>query len=240
MLPILALIALASPLPAQEADALSEKLEKRVERLEKALDADNPADIVRTLKSTAKIDHPRVLEAVTFGLNSQIVGIQSASVEALRYQPNAEALTSLHKMFSRKKLLRENPLLVPQLLRATGHRADPSSLATLSAGGFRDDTDEVLRARIFAVGNLPGKDAVHALIMGMNSTPPRQRLLHMDEFRLALVKQTGADWGMDYERWTDWWSENQADVTLPNSDAPLPRYIQKDWEAYWGSTSVLP
>jgi hypothetical protein len=240
MLPILALLVLACPLSTPQADTLSEKKERQVEQLEAALAANKPTDIVRTLRSAAKIDHPRVREAIAISLNSKNVGIQSASLEALRFQPNAEALASLHKMFTRKKVLLENPPLVAQLLRATGHRADMSSLAPLSAGGFRQDSDDVLRARIFAIGNLQGRDAINALLVGMNSTPDRQRLLHMDEFRLALVKLTGADWGMDYEAWTDWWRENQGDVTLPKPDAPLPRYIERDWEAYWGSTSVLP
>ena len=120
MLPLLTLIVLSSPFSAQETGALDPKAEKRVERLEAAIAAKRPADIVQTLHAAARIDDERVSQAILISLNSPILGVQSASLEALRFQPNPESLETLHKLFERKKLLEDNPELHVQLF--AGHR----------------------------------------------------------------------------------------------------------------------
>jgi hypothetical protein len=238
MLPLLLLLPLCLPQAGSIQSTEQASATIALDQLEQALISQNSAEIVRLLRSTAGLQNARVVASAREALMHPDLGVRGAAMEVLRYADTPETLEMLHGAFAEGQLLESNELLYAHLIKATSHHANIGSVRYLVRGGFRNDTKTVLRARILGLGNVPSKSALIALMNGLAALNEEQRLLHMDEFRLALVRQTNVDWGMDAQAWLSWWEKNRTKPRSPK--AGLSAALKPEWNAYWKSSSLEP
>lgn len=231
MLPLLILLPLCLPSTQAAKTAQETSVEVTLDQLDQALIAQDSGEIIRLLGTVHGVGNGRITAAAGEALRHPDVGVRGAGVEALRHAESPQALELLHAFFGQRKTLQANAGLLAQLLQATAQHGQISSLTHLIRGGFTNDTDQVLRARILGLGNLHAKGSLDRLMKGLAQVSPDQRLLHMDEFRLALVRLSGKDWGMDSGAWLTWWEKAKPKHRTP--EAKLPAALQPEWDAYW-------
>jgi len=247
MLPILALLALWAPIPEAPASAILARQDAQelvLDQLEKALLGGDPERLIRALGRSARIRDLRVSRASTLALNNKNVRVRAAALEALRFNPHPRALPTLHFLFKNKSKGKRDftneDVLMPLLLRATGQHGDSSSLPLIAMGGFYDLPGPVVRARILALGHIRHKGSVTALMQAMENMGTTERMLHMDEFRLALTHLIDEDHGLSPGGWIRWWQKNKNKFRLRRADDKVTGALQLEWEAYWSQPAQLP
>ncbi len=187
---------------------------------------------LRAIQNAADVDDAEVVRFIGKGLTDKDVSVQSAAIEALRFNPNAKAFEELHAR-AKAKAAKEDLTVYASLLRALGQHGNPHAIDVLTENPWSAPDAQVIQARIYGLGMIRTKEGLKALtdlmeIAGVNKIEP-----FMKDFRVALWALTGADQGASRDLWLRWYRENKSSVKI-SPDAPTePPELARRWSNYW-------
>ncbi|MFT7486718.1 MAG: hypothetical protein ACI9F9_002574 [Candidatus Paceibacteria bacterium] len=243
MIAVLATLALFMPIPRAVMPGppvRQQSQELVLKELEKAVKGEDSKKLVRALSASARVTDLRVTQASMVAITDSNRGVRAAALDTLRFNKHPKALEALHTLLEKPAGLRVQPEIFALLIQATASHGSIESLPLITKGGFIDDPAPVLRARILGMGKIHEKASVEALMIAMQDLPAGQRLLHMDEFRLALAQLTGVDHGLNSRSWVQWWLKTGPGVALRDQEMPLPGPLKSEWDDFWETPTEIP
>lgn len=204
-----------------------------------ALKGKDDAVIVATLETVGLVPSKLVTKEIAKGLKSKSQDVVLAALLALRYNTDPSALDALLKAKSYKDLLK-NTKTAEAYAYALGQKADKKCLKILTDGliGTSQLANEVLKAKVSALGRIRHKDAVEAIIDFTKTTVAGGRARGglrnmMKEAERSLVLLTGADVGSKTSDWQEWWYDSKGSFKMSQDEWPLDARTQRQWDTLW-------
>ncbi|HTE06742.1 MAG TPA: HEAT repeat domain-containing protein [Planctomycetota bacterium] len=242
LLVVVAPLALGAPASAQANDPripggpTPDQVKATVDEVRAAERSSKVDERVAVIGRAGSVEDPDVVRALEDGLYDKDAGVQLATIAAFSRMQTPEALVALHGLARTRRMVRDG-LPLAALYRAIGRHGDRSSVEVLLAGVPGVTDPEVVRARIYALGNIRAREAVQALVSDLDlGTPPAgQELPLMEDVRVALARLTGTDQSADRKHWQDWWDRAKGDFQISPVPPALPPELQGKWDAFWGS-----
>ena len=251
ILALLLAVAPITPLSFQEpepVDADSEQPEVVVEEISPeeaaaamrdAIKSKDDAVLVATLETVGLIPSKLVTKEVAKALKLKSEDVVLAALMALRHNPDKTALDALLKAKSYKDLIK-NAKTAEAYAYALGQKADKKCLKILTDDlvGTSQLANEVLKAKVSALGRIRHKDAVEAIIDFTKTTRFGGRARGgirkmMTEAERSLVVLTGADLGNATDDWQKWWYDSKSSFKMSQQEWPLDGRAQRQWDTLW-------
>lgn len=220
---------------AQDPGPSAERVKEAVAALEKAFDKGEAADRVAALQAGAQVVDAAVIEWIEKGLKDREADVKKAAIESLRYMSHPDALSALHKSYKRDKKLLADEELGPALLKAIGQHGSESSIEILADNPFSPRNHKAIQARILGLGNIRSNESVEELMAVMVKIGRHKAQPFMGEFRLALMRLTGADNGKSVDLWTEWWNDAKKKLEVSKEPPLLAKNDQRKWDYFWGN-----
>ncbi len=246
-------IALLSPLfalpqdpesepPAEQAEIEVEEEvspEKAAATIKEVLKSKDYVAIASTIEEMGMIEGKAVVKAVAAGLKSKDKLVKTAAIRALRYNPDAGAVSELLKRKKDKSII-DDPELAVEYYYALGQAGDRKAIDVIADDLFSGAKgDKVARARIAALGHIRHKDSVDELMGYMVSSGGRRGgggPRYQQDVRLALIILTGEDYGTSSTDWLKWWGDNKSKLKISPEEWPLPNNkMQRQWRLMWAT-----
>lgn len=187
---------------------------------------------LRAIESARDIDDDEVVRAVARGLGDKDLTVQSAAIEALRFNPNGRAFDELLAR-AKVKSAKDDLTVYAALLRAVGQHGDPKSIDVLTENLWAAPDAQVIQAKILGLGKIRTKESLKELVDLMQVAGQNKIEPFMTHFRLALWSLSGADQGQSRELWLTWYRENKANLKIAPEPATEPAQLARRWESYW-------
>jgi HEAT repeat protein len=187
-----------------------------------------------------RVPDREVVALLARGLRDDESRVRRAALEALRWTPHSDALRALHRVQKRDTELRSDEQLGPALYRAIGQHADPASIDLLEERIYSETNRAIVRARLWAIGNIRDREALESLIALLRAAKPETVKKYVRDLRVALIQLTGVDQGEVPARWLDWWSDHRRDFEMAEEPPLMPIDLQRRWDSFWGIRRVLP
>jgi hypothetical protein len=219
----------------QDREPSEEQVKAAVAALEEAFGKGKSPERIAALQAGAQVLDAAVIEWIGKGLKDRDAEVQKASIESLRSMPHPDALAALHKSYKRDKKLLAHEELGPALLRAIGQHGSESSIEVLADNPFSPRNHKAIQARILGLGNIRSNESVEELMGLMVKVGRHKAQPYMGEFRLALMRLTGADNGKSVDLWTEWWNDAKKHLEVSKEPPLLPKGEQRQWDHYWGN-----
>ncbi|HEX5010755.1 MAG TPA: hypothetical protein VFY71_10155 [Planctomycetota bacterium] len=209
--------------------------------LEKGLAAAENGARIAALREAAAVDHDEVAKVAAKALIEKDEGVRIAAAETLGGMSCKESLTALHRGVEKKQNI-EDSKVAAALFKAIGRHADVSSVPVLGADPFKNLDADVVRARIYSLGNIRSRKAVDELmkLMLLGNPTPGQDSPYMPVVRVALVRLTGTDQTTNKDLWQAWWRENKDKFEVAAEPAAMPVDLQTQWDEFWGVRTAQP
>jgi HEAT repeat protein len=244
LIALVSLVMLSTPLLAQErapakpAGPTAEEAKAAAAEVKAALRGADPAERVAAIERAATVDHVEVVKEMAGGLRDKDEAVRLATIRAFGRMQDGEALLELHRLAktSLKKLEKDSKVHAA-VYRAIGQHGDKSSVDILATDVQGNLDADVVRARIYALGNIRTKESVEELFKGMNlgNPLPGEDSPFMPDVRVALARLTGTDQTTNKSMWQEWWNKNRKEFKVSPTPPELPRELQQRWDDYWGS-----
>jgi hypothetical protein len=221
--------------PAQDADEgpTPAEIETAVAEVRVALADEDPAVRAEVL-TRQRVAAREVIDLVARGLDDRVGEVRQAALESLRWTEHERAVEVLLRTARRDKKLRRHETLGPLLYKAIGQHGDPSSIDVLEDKLLADPVEANVRTRLLALGRVRDPESIGVLLDVARSARPEILTRHRDELRTALMMLTGVDRGLVFERWHEWWRENEKGFEMAEEPPVLRRDEQRRWEDFWG------
>lgn len=218
----------------EEKELDPKEVEAIVEALKEAFKSGSEiTDRLDAIEAALMYPHEDVAKAVAKGIKDKEPEVVMASILGLARLKHPAALKELVSAYKRERSIKKDDKLFAATLKAIGSYGDPDQVTLLSDDLFENTNKEVIRARIFGLGNTRCKEAVEELISIMSSSAPKYINPHMTELNLALFVLTGTDEGKSRDRWFSWWNENKRTLKISKEVGKLGKQDQAKWEQYW-------
>jgi HEAT repeat protein len=239
----LALLACSAPVLAQEGAGpraggpTPEQVKAAVDGCKAALKSDQPAARAAGIEAAAAVEHEDVAREIAGGLRDRDEAVQLAAMKVLGRMQVPEALHQLHRLAkSDLKKLEKKSRVQAALYRAIGQHGDKSSVEILADDIPGNLDAEVVRARIYGLGNIRAKESIEELLKGMNlgNPLPGEDSPFMPDVRVALARLTGTDQTTNKTMWQEWWNKNKSGFKIAPTPPEMSRELQQAWDDYWG------
>ena len=224
------------PAAKPEAPAVTpEQIAAAVKSLKDGLASTDVAVKVAALKAAAAMDQDEVAKLAGGALGERDIKVRVAAAETLGAMTCKESLNALHRVMGKSDNIKDSPFAAA-CFKAIGRHGDKSSIAVLANDPFKNTDADVIRARIYGLGNIRSAESVEALMKAMNlaNPPPGQDSPFMPTFRVALTRLTGTDQTTNKDLWQKWWRDNQKAFRIADPPAPMPADVTALWNDYWG------
>jgi hypothetical protein len=234
---VVALWALLFSSQGTPAAAPDEKaVQASLDQLDEALRSQDAKRIQAALEGAQALPHPALVKKIERGLDDERLEVRLATIQALRWQTHADALTVLHRIFRQRRFVKDAQISA-SLLRAIGQHADPSSIPLLAQEPFEPNDRFCVQARLFGLARLRTPEALEGVftILGATTSNGERRIkLWMEDARVALMFLTGVDRGNAPELWEEWWRKNRRAFQIASEPPKLPKELRESWERFWG------
>lgn len=217
------------PTPAEAAQAIAEALQDKDAALAEGV-----------LRKYGRIADPLVVKEIGAGLKHAEVPVRLAAVEALRFNPHADATELLLKQKSNKKLL-EDAVTGEAFALALGQKRDKRAIPLLKDGltATGSTNNKVMSAKLFALGRIRDKESCEVLMDFLNSAALKTELF-MGEVRTSMTVLTGVDVGKSRKDWLDWWRDHKAKFKIVAEEPPLPEGLAgMSWKRRWATPEEI-
>lgn len=216
-----------------------EEVAAAVETLDEAFDSKEADKVAAALTAFGRMNAAEIVAWDAKGLRHDEKAVKTAALEALRFNPHADALELLHKTLQRDKPLEKDDALRALLVKAICQHGDASSLKVLAKNPLERDQREgagreVLRARILGLAMIRERESAAQLVKLLQSLSLREREPFLEDFRTALYLLSGVDKGTNVDAWQAWWNDNKKDLVVAKEPPKLPEEKQLAWNRYWG------
>ena len=190
---------------------------------------------VNALREAGAVDHDEVARVAGGALTEKDESVRIAAAQALGGMTCKESLIALHRGAEKEKNVKDSKVAAA-LFKAIGQHADPSSISVIVNEPLKNMDADVVRARVFALGNIRSKKSVEELmqLMLLGNPTPGQDSAYMPTFRVALARLTGTDQTTNKDLWQTWWRENKARFEVAAEPGEMPAELQTVWNEYWG------
>jgi hypothetical protein len=216
------------------ASAEAARAKLAVAELDKALKSSSKDQKLKAIQEHGGVSDPDVARLLGKGARDKEPDIQGASIQALRWLGQPEALKELHAVVRSEKALRKDAIAYAKLLQAIGQYGDASSIALLADDFGSVPEYVVVQARILGLGRIRSVAAVETLMDLMKAAGAQRMQNLMPDFRLALVRLTGVDKGQSQLLWQEWWNAERVKLRIEPNAPELVRELQAKWDDYWG------
>jgi hypothetical protein len=228
-----------APQPPQNPPPSPEAVRTAVDRLEEAFTKGKSPERISALDAAGNVPDAKVIEWVAKGMRDVDGAVSAKSVETLRFMEHPAALEALHAFYRQSaKRLEKDEEGMTRLLKAIAQHRNKRSIEILADDPFVTVSNPILEARILGLGNIRAVESVEALMSLLRSAGRVKVGPYMPDFRLALMRVTGADQGVDQEAWLKWWSDHKKDFKVAAEPPPLPPQMQYRWDTYWGTDGM--
>jgi HEAT repeat protein len=242
-----ALVLLASVAVAQDAampkGPSPEEIKAAAAACKEGLKAKEPADRIAAVQAAAKVDANAVADEISPAMKDKDETVAAAAMKALGGMSCDESLKELHRVVKNAdKKLQDNAKLYATLLRSVGQHGDKSSVDVLAEDVTKNLDAEVVRARVYGLGNIRDRSAVEKLmdLTNLGNPTPGEDSPFMPDVRVALARLTGTDQTTNKSRWQEWWNKNKKDFKVAEKPPELPPELQRQWDEYWAGTGIKP
>jgi hypothetical protein len=239
----LACFAWAAPIAAQGAPAdereaaaaLDERAEAAAKALEKGLKSKDPGERRTAVLAASDIPHAKVAKALGKAAGDKDMSVRIAAFDALGTLGQEDALEALHRVARKAKQMKDEPAALAALYRAIGRHGAKDSIDVLLDDPWLTMDDTVVKARVYALGNVREVESVEGLFSLMNLARPLpgEDAPFMPHFRVALARLTGTDQTTNKSLWQDWWREHEQGFAVSPEAAPMPAELQQPWDEFW-------
>jgi HEAT repeat protein len=224
------------------ASAEEEGEAKALADLAAAFPKGSSSEQISALRAAQTINTPAVSKAIAKeGLESKDGSVQLAAMRALGQMPNEESVKALEHAYRSHQAAQKDEAFFVTLITELGRLGDPGSVALLADKPFKNGTQQTSRARIYGLGNIRTKQAVEALIKGIQLQGPTARGMFstntdvlLPDFQTALTVLSGQDQGADRNLWTKWWRTQGKTFEVEAELPVIPARLEKRWEDFWG------
>lgn len=213
--------------------------EEAAKAIRDALKGKDDAVIVATLETVGLIPSKLVTKETAKALKSKSEDVVLAALMALRHNTDKTALDALLKAKSYKDMLK-NTKTAEAYAYALGQKADKKCLKALTDDlvGTSPLANEVLKAKVSALGRIRHKDSVEAIIDFTKTTLAGGRARGglrnmMKEAERSLVILTGAEVGSKTSDWQEWWYDSKGSFKISEQEWPLEGRAQRQWDTLW-------
>lgn len=213
--------------------------EEAAAALRDAIKSKDDAVLVATLETVGMIPSKLVTKEVAKALKVKSQDVVLAALLALRFNADKSALDALLKAKSNKDLLKDTKT-AEAYAYALGQKADKKCLKILTDDlvGTSQLANEVLKAKVSAIGRIRHKDSVEAIIDFTKTTVAGGRARGglrnmMKEAERSLVVLTGADVGSATADWQKWWYDSKSSFKMSQQEWPLDGRTQRQWDTLW-------
>jgi hypothetical protein len=239
-----ALLLLAVPAFSQGAadGPTPEEIKAAVAACKEGLKAKEPAERSAAIEAAAKVDADAVADEIAAGLRDKEDSVRAVAMRALGSMHSKDALKELHRAAKgADKKLQENAKLYATLLRSIGLHGDKSSVEVLAEDALKNLDAEVVRARIYGLGNIRDRAAVEKLLdmTNLGNPLPGEDSPFMPDVRVALARLTGTDQTTNKSTWQEWWNKNKDGFKVSEAPPELPAELQRQWDEYWASNGGM-
>jgi len=241
-----ALVLFASVAVAQDAampkGPSPEEIKAAAAACKEGLKAKEPADRIAAVQAAAKVDGNAVADEISPAMRDKDETVASTAMRALGGMSCDESLKELHRMVKgADKKLQDNAKLYATLLRAVGQHGDKSSVEVLADDVTKNLDAEVVRARIYGLGNIRDRAAVEKLLdlTNLGNPLPGEDSPFMPDVRVALARLTGTDQTTNKSMWQEWWNKNKNGFKVSEAPPELAPDLQRQWDEYWASTGGM-
>jgi hypothetical protein len=212
-----------------------EQLKATVEMLKDAFKKGQDVEVkLEAINAALDFPHEDVASALSKGFKDKEHEVVIATIVAMAKLKIPSALEELVSAHKRERGIKKVDEQFGALLKAIGSYGDPDNVDLLCDDLLQNTHKDVLRARVFGLGNTRCQESVEELINIMASASRKKIQPHMDKINLALAALTGNDEGKSQDRWTTWWNDNKRDIKISKEMAPLSKKMQATWNQYWG------
>jgi hypothetical protein len=224
--------------PAAPAPPTEEEVAIAVADLTRAIEIADAGERAQAVERNAGVTHAKVAKVLARFLKDKDLDVRLAAIDALGRTPCPDALKELNRLGGDAKV-RENPAQLAALFKAIGRHGSPDSLKVLTNDAWKNVTETVVQARLYAIGRIRTKAAVSELmdLMSTDPTLPWQTSPYMDHFRVALAALTGEDRGTDKDSWREWWNGAEKSLKVSKQPGKLPDDLQSRWDGFWKLTA---
>jgi hypothetical protein len=213
--------------------------EEAAKAIKDALKGKDDAVIVATLETVGMVPSKLVTKEVAKALKAKSEDVVLAALMALRHNTDKTALDALLKAKSNKDMLK-NAKTAEAYAYALGQKADKKCLKALTDDlvGTSPLANEVLKAKVSALGRIRDKDSVEAIIDFTKTTIAGGRARGglrnmMKEAERSLVILTGAEVGSKTADWQKWWYDSKSSFKISEQEWPLEGRDQRQWDTLW-------
>jgi HEAT repeat protein len=213
----------------------SEQAAAAAKTLKEGLASQDTTARVTALREAAAVDHDEVAKVVGGVLTEKDESVRIAAADVLGGMSCKESLTALHRGAEKKKNI-EDSKVAAALFKAIGRHAEVSSIMVIANEPLKNMDADVVKARIFALGNIRSKKSVEELmkLMQLGNPTPGQDSAYMPMFRVALARLTGTDQTTNKDMWQTWWRENEKTFEVAEPPIEMAPELQALWNEYWG------
>jgi hypothetical protein len=212
-----------------------EQIAAAVKALKDGLASTDVAARIAALKAAAAVDQDDVAKVAGGALTERDIKVRVAAAETLGAMTCKESLNALHRVMGKSDNLKDSPFATA-CFKAIGRHGDKSSLPVLAGDPFKNTDADVVRARIYGIGNIRATESIDTLLKMMNlANPlPGQDSPFMPSFRVALTRLTGTDQTTNKDLWQKWWRDNGKTFKVADPPGPMPADVTALWNDYWG------
>jgi hypothetical protein len=195
--------------------------------------------ILVAIEDAGQVKDKAVVKSIAAGLKSKDEEIRFATLEALRWNEDDEALKLLLKQKKNRTLL-ENELTAEAYYWALGQKADKKCFAVLE-DDLQSNTkgDKAMQARILSLGRIRQTDSIESLIGLMTKGGKGRRGRgnsggpHREYIFTSLEVLTGQD-HRDTLSWLKWWNDNKKKYKVSKEEwQPRNKKKADQWKILW-------
>ena len=220
--------------PADDTPTPEEALEMLAEAF-KSREADL---IIFAIEDVGQVKDKKVVKAVSSGLKHKEEDVRMATLEALRWNEDPEALKVLLKEKRNKKIL-DAEITEEAYYLALGQKANKNCLKVLTDNLHTTTrNDKGTQARILALGRIREKDSVEALMGFMTSGGGRRGGgrggKNMTIVATSLEVLTGENYEGNVTEWIGWWNDNKKKLKISKDEwQPKNKRKATEWKLLW-------
>jgi hypothetical protein len=217
-----------------------QRVAEAVRALETAFKQGTPEERIEAVRAQGSVADAEVVEWLAKALaRSKEPELQGAAIEALRFQEHPDALGALETSLRRDRALRDAPQLYGALIKAVGQHGHERSIDLLTDDLWSVRDEQVVQARILALGHIRSPKSAEALFSVMKVAGRQRVQQRMPELRLALIVLLGVDQGDSQDAWMAWWNDHKGALVVPPEEPPLPRLLAQRWANHWGRAPAM-